>query len=648
MTHRRMSRAALAAGVAALAFAPVPAQAQSAQNLGTMVISANRTETEANKVGSSVTVITAEEIEKTQAATLEDVLEDVPGLYVYSNGNAQNNTRFKLRGFDSGRVLVLVDGVKIDNQASQMYDRPYNHLQAADIERVEVLRGNQSSLYGSDAIGGVISITTKSGRNSSKILEGVATAEVGSFVTRRGSVSAWGRYGDVYYKAAGAGLATHGDDNRPMVDPDEADGSRSVNYDFKVGADALKDVGILDLLNVEATYNTMRGDAEYDSATSGMAGNPATADTEGFLHQETDTARIQVNAKMFDGRLDNTFSASRMDAYVVARSDRYSGSANRYWGDLEKYEYQGILRPFDGHSLVFGADQERDHFRTKASSSQNAALVNSSVFGDYAVDVTDNLTLSAGLRRYSHDTFGETTTYRTTASYRVPETGTRLHGSYGTGFKAPTLVQALYNRETAVANGFDETLNPEESRGYDVGVEQSLLGDRLVTDVTFFNNRMTDAIESRGPSGNRYYVNIGSVRNMGFETSADFDVTDEVRLSGTYTYTQSRDNATGLQIDQTPVHQGAMRVAYAPKAVEGFDTWMRMRAAGKSFDTPSTKIGRKEVGGYATFDLGADYEIDKSFSVYGRVENLLDKNYGQMYGFENAGIGAYTGLRVKF
>lgn len=643
MTNRLTSpRAMLCAGVAALAFAPLPALAQSAQNLGTMVISANRTETEANKVGSSVTVITAEDLERKQAATLEDVLKDVPGLYVYSNGNSRNNTRFKLRGYDSGRVLVLIDGVKIDNQASQMYDRPYNHLQASDIERVEILRGNQSSLYGSDAIGGVISVTTKSGKNSAKTIEGAVDAEVGSFVTRRGSVSAWGRTGEVYYKASGAGLATHGDDNRPQVAPDENDGSRSVNYDFKIGADALRDVGVLDLLNVEATYNTMRGDAEYDTATSA-------ADNDGFLHQDTDTARIQVNAKMFDGLLDNTFSASRMDAYVVARSNRYSGTPNRYWGDLEKYEYQGVLRPADGHSLVFGADQERDHFRTQTASRQNAALVNSSFFGDYAVDLLDDsLTLSGGFRRYSHDTFGETTTYRTTASYRVPDTATRLHGSYGTGFKAPTLVQALYNRETAIANGFDETLNPEKSEGYDIGVEQTLMDDRLVLDVTFFNNRMTNAIESRGTPSNRYYVNIGSVRNMGFETSADYDLTEEVTVTGTYTYTQSRDNATGLQIDQAPVHQGSVRVSYAPKAVEGLDTWVRMIAAGKSFDTPSTAIGRKEVGGYATFDLGADYEIDKTFSVYGRVENLLDKNYGQMWGFENAGFGAYTGVRAKF
>lgn len=644
MKRHLKSLCVVGAGAVAMAL-PEGAFAQSAQDLGKMVISANRIETDANKVGSSVTVITGEELEKKQAATLEDALKDVPGLYVYSSGSGQYNTRFKLRGNDSGRVLVLIDGVKIDNQASQMYDRPYNHLQASDIDRIEVLRGNQSSLYGSDAIGGVISVTTKSGKTSQKILEGVATAEVGSFVTRQTSLSAWGRYGDVYYKASGSGMATHGDDNRPDVSPDEEDGSRSVNYDVKVGADALRNVGVLDLLNVEGSYNTMRGDAEYDSVSSGST------DGEGFVSQDTDTARFQVKANMFDGVLDNTFAVSSMDAYVVARSTR-NGSAkpSRYWGDLTKYEYQGVLRPLDGHSFVFGADQERDHFRTATSTArQNAALVNSSVFGDYAVDLLDDsLTLTFGGREYFHDTFGENTTYRTTASYRIPDSGTRLHASYGTGFKAPTLVQALYNRDTAEAAGYSNAVKPEESRGYDVGVEQSLLNDRLVVDVTAFNNRLTNQIEAKGAASNRYYVNIGSTRNMGFETSASYEINAEWDVSGTYTFTQSRDNATGLQTDQSPPHQGSVRVSYAPHDLEGLSTWARMNVAGRSFDTPSTAIGRRAVSGYATFDLGADYQIDKTFSVYGRVENLLDKDYGQMYGYTNNGFGAYTGLRAKF
>ncbi len=636
---------AMYVGSMSLLCIPSHAYAQQNTKLEDVVVSANRVAVSANKVGSSVTVITAKDLEKKQAATLEDVLKDVPGLYVYGNGNSRNNTNIKLRGYDSGRLLILIDGVKIDNQASQMYDRPFNHLQAADIERVEVLRGSQSALYGSDAVGGVISITTKSGKNSDKILEGVASAEIGSNVDRRASLTAWGRYGDVYYKASGSGNASHGHDIRPMVSPNESDGSKSVNYNIKIGADAVKDWGVLDLLNVEGSYNQVRGDAEYDTSTS-------SSDSDGYQKQRTETALIKLNAKMFDGLLDNTLTASRMDAEVTVRSNRHSTSApSRYWGDLQRYEYQGVLQPLDGHVFVFGADQERDHYRSHVRSTrETASLVNSSVFGDYSIDLLDKkLTLGAGVRGYFHDSFGDHTTYRASASYNISETGTRIHGSYATGFKAPTLKQTMYNRDIAVGDGHSATIDPEESRGYDFGVEQTVLDDRLVMDVTVFNTRLKNAIETDGShgSGNTYYVNIGSVRNMGVETSLDFDVTDEWQVGATYTYTQSRDNGTGLQMEEMPVHQGSVRVSYAPHEVSGLDTWVRMNAAGRSFDTVRGQ-GRVALSGYATFDLGANYEIDKTFSVYGRVENLFDEEYCQKAGFENAGIAAYAGVRAKF
>jgi vitamin B12 transporter len=365
-----------------------------------------------------------------------------------------------------------------------------------------------------------------------------------------------------------------------------------------------------------------------------------------------ETTLVQLNAKMFDGLLDNTLTASRMDAEVTVRSDRYSASApSRYWGDLQRYEYQGVLQPLEGHIFVFGADQERDHYRSHVRSSrENASLINSSVFGDYSIDLLDEkLTLGVGVRGYFHDTFGEHTTYRASASYRIPATGTRIHGSYATGFKAPTLKQALYNRDIAVGDGYSAIIDPEESQGYDLGVEQTLLGDRLLMDVAFFNTRLKNAIETNGAhgSGDTYYINVGSVRSMGVETSLDFDVTDEWQIGATYTYTQSRDNGTGQQMEEMPVHQGSVRVSYAPYAVSGLDTWVRMNAAGRSFDTVRGQ-GRVTLSGYATFDLGANYEINNTFSVYGRVENLFDEEYCQMAGFENAGIAAHAGVRAKF
>jgi vitamin B12 transporter len=615
--------------------------ADNSVKLKDVVVSANRTPTAVSNLGSSVTVVTSEDLEKSQAVTLEDALNDIPGLYVYSNGNSATNTRFRLRGFDSGRVLVLIDGVKIDNQASQMYDRPYNHLQATDIERIEVLKGSQSALYGSDAIGGVISITTKSGKGSGKLVQGTASTEIGTDVTRRISTSVFGEYNNFYYKLSGSAYGTHGHDSRRNVDPNESDGSRNVNYGAKLGADLITDYGYLDLLNIETNFNYQDGDAEYDTSSKPN-------DTDGFYNQITETAHLRLKADLFDGLLKNTFSISRLDSYTNARSYRNSGSQSQYWGDMQRYEYEGVLAPVENHTVVFGVEQERDHYRYNkktgdvTSSHDNASLVNSSAYAQYGVDLFDKtLSLTFGGRQEFHDTFGQHTTYRGTASYLHQPTETRFHASYGTGFKAPTLKQALYNRHLAPGD-----LEPEESRGYDFGVEQSLMGGRLVMDVTAFNNRMTNQIESKGSGGNRYYVNIGSSRHMGMETSADFEATDELNFVLGYTYTQSRNNATGMAMEETPAHLASLRINYAPEEVEGLQTWVKVKAVSKTYD--NSESPRNHVGGYAVWDLGAEYEIDSNFAVYGRVENLFDKNYGEMYNFNNAGIGASTGLRLKF
>jgi vitamin B12 transporter len=635
--YRRV--AALAAALSASVSAQ--ALAQSAQNLGTMVVSANRVETSADQVGSSVSVVTAEDLEKKQAITFEDALREVPGLYVYSNGNAQNRVRVNMRGMDFQHVVFILDGVKVENQASSMYDRPLAHLQASDIERIEVLRGNQSALYGSDAIGGVIVVTTKSGRNSQKMVEGEATAEAGSFQTYKTGATVRGRIDDVYYKVSGSRFDTEGTDIRKRVAPKENDGSSNAAVDLKLGADAVKNVGILDLLNFEASHNHEHGWAEYDNATS--------ADVNSFLYQTTDTSRFQTKVNLFDGLLDNTFAVNRMDSYVYQGTRGANSAPNRYFGDLEKYEYQGTLRPVEDHTFVFGAEQERDHYRSQlstATSNRTASQVNSSAFGDWGMAFLDQaLNFNLGTRQDFHDTFGQHNTYRGTASYTVRSTGTRPHASYGTGFKAPMLVQ-LYGKSGT------PTLKPEESRGFDVGVEQLLLDDRLRLDVTVFKTDMTNAIVLVGGTVNGKYRNVGSTRAMGVENTASFDVTREWSLSATHTYLESRDNSDGEQLDETPRHVGSLRVDYAPDAVQGLRTWTRMSSATGNVSTITNMAGnvtgRYGIGGYTTWDAGADYAIDQTFTVYGRVINLLDKDYGQMYGFNNAGISAYGGLRVKF
>ncbi|MGE4528391.1 MAG: TonB-dependent receptor plug domain-containing protein [Rhodospirillaceae bacterium] len=627
-----------AGGALALAAALAPqAWADDAQDLGTLVISANRTETPLDQVGSTVTVITAEDIEKKQAATALDVLEEVPGFTNYGYGGRGTGGSFYLRGIPAKGVLVLIDGVNAADPSSTQVQADLAHLQADDIERIEVLRGNQSTLYGSSAIGGVISITTKSGKGAGKAITGVAGAEFGTTPSMQAYSNIRGEIGKIYYAAAVSGLSSHGIDSSAggwtaAANTGEHDGTTTQAVNLRIGSDVVEDIGILDKLNLEALGSYNLSTREYDGS--------ATADGDNKLRSTAKTGKLSATADMFDGLLRNAVSASQS----LSRRDYYNPHNTRtnfYDGEITKYEYQGTLKPVEDHTLVFGLDHERQHMvsATTTSSYPAKSVTDDGVFGNYQVSLLDDtLTLTAGARHDDHETFGSNTTWRTTAGYRVPVTGTRLHASYGTGFRAPSLFE-LY----APTYG-DSTLRPEKTRGYDIGAEQSFFGDRLILGTTFFNTRMKDAIIY--DSGANQYKNISSMRVFGLENEATLHATDEISVTASHTWMQARDNSSGAVPGANPHHTGSLRVSYAPAEVKGLDAWMKVR--GSTWGYSQYRTGNKYTGGYAVWDLGATYAVSEETSVYLRVENLFDKTYNTTDWYGEPGMTGIAGLRVKF
>lgn len=625
-TMRTPFRLALLATASVVAFATA---ALAEENLGTMTISANRTATDVARSGSSVTVITAEEIEKKQAVTALDVIRDVPGVNLASNGGIGKSSSLSIRGIGAKGILILVDGIKVADPSN--LDRTYDltNLLADNIERIEVLRGNQSTLYGSSAVGGVITITTKTGKGSGKIATGETGVEWGSHGTGKTYVNARGEVGGVYYGGSVSGFTTQGIDIA-RGGPDEEDGYKNGSANLKIGADLLADRGILDRLNVEAVGRYLKAQNEYDDFPW-----PTNASVDADLEQRTieSSGRLTTNVDLFDGLLANNFnvgqSRTRRDYYADGERDTF------YDGEITKYEYQGTLKPVDNHTFVFGTDREREHMKSSYSSPSSAT--NDGIFGNYILDLlNDDLTLTAGLRHDDHETFGGHTTWRTTAAYRIPETGTRFHASYGTAFRAPTLYQI-----------FDPTygntdLKPEKSRGYDLGFEQSVWNDRVTFGSTFFNTRTQNAINF---SSSSTYENISSARSFGFENSLNAEISDELSLTVGYTYLQARDNSTGNTISNAPHHAGNARLNYAPSEVSGLGTWVAARTATWSYDSGSST---EYTGGYLVWDLGASYTINDWASVYGRLENIADKTYETKGGYAEGGRAGFVGFRAKF
>ena len=639
-----MNAGALAAGIG-LAFVPVFAYDITESSNGAVeqvVVSANRVETPVSQVGSAVSVITAEEIEKSGATTALDALKDIPGTSISANGGIGTTTYLYMRGMGYKNILVLVDGIDIRDTSTSNGSPDMTNLLASDIERIEVLRGNQSTLYGSRAMGGVISITTKSGRTATKPLAGGVNVEAGSYRTLNTNANAYGRSGNVYYSGSVAGFSTGGFDISKIDAGRENDGYNNKSANLRIGADVARNVGALDLLNVEGMVRSLQDHLQYDAS--------GPRDANQLQRSTQDNGKFAVNADMFDGLLSNTFDATFSSTERDMYADEKRLSSNSFYdGTIAKYEYQGTLHPLEDHVAVFGVDRTREHIRTDG---QATAVTNDGYYANYQIGFLDKrLTLTAGVRTDDHQTFGDHTTYRGTAAYHIPSTDTRFHTSYGTGFRAPSLYE-LYAPTTVYDMGWgpiayvigNANLKPEESRGYDFGVEQSFLGGRINGDVTFFNNRMSNEIAYLDSSVG--YVNLSSSRAFGVESSLAARITDEVKLTGNYTYTQPRDNSTGNVSAGQPHHEGTLRVAYAPAEVQGLEVWGRGRFSTWRYD--SYRTGSPYVGGWAVWDVGASYRLTDWASVYGRVENLFDKDYYTKGYYATPGLSGYAGVRMTF
>lgn len=620
MPKVRPFSAEVKAATALLALFTAPALAEENRDAthGEMVVTANRVETESEKIGSAVTVITAEQIERSQKQTVAEILRDVPGLAVSQTGGAGRTTAIRIRGAESYHTKVIIDGIDMSDPSRSQPQYEFGNLLTADIERIEVVRGPQSLLYGGDALGGVINIVTRKGQGKPKV---TANAEIGSAHTYTAGTSISGSQDRVSY-ALGVnhfetdGISAASDRNGNT----ENDPYRNDSFNARLG------LRLTDIWDVEASGRYMRSKVDYDDWTT-----RAVDDTDQMNSTER-SGRIATTLALLNGRFRNTI------AYSLSEAERDIDNGSSFWGsrysffdgETAKLEYQGTakLAP-DNHTVVFGAENKQDS--TKQSDISKDVSDNG-YYADYQFSPVDSLFLTMGGRLDDHETFGTHKTGRGTAAYLVDATATRLHGSYGTGFRAPSLYELFHPTYG------NQGLKPEESRGWDFGVEQQVLNGRGGMDVTWFDNRIQNLIQWQ----NNKYINIASTRSRGAELGGHFDVTQALRLNTTYTFTDSRNNTTGQILARRPKHQASLGAAWEP--LEGVTTDATMRAVGRQYDSATSNY----VGGFVTFDLAASYQLTDWAKIYGRVENLLDKQYEEVDTYGTYGRMVFAGVKASF
>lgn len=603
----------------ALYFAPLNAfgedpSAEETTVLEDMVVSATRTPTRIAQLGSSVTVITSKEIEAKQQTQVIDVLRNVPGLSVVQSGPKGAAVSIFMRGTANKHTLILVDGVEFRDASTPAAESNLSNLTTDNIERIEVVRGPQSVLYGSDAIGGVINIITKKGQ---KKPTGYVSVEAGSYSTKRGV--AGGSFGNDYVTASLTVSGTETDGFSTAREEDgnsEDDGYESKSAGLKINAIPSE---ILDL-----NFNLHLAESEYE-----MDGLTYDANWNSVFGDTLDTQ----NTDEITGRLEGVFHFLN-DRWQMAVGGAYANVEREYdYEDGSEYDYEGEIRKFDiqntffineKNTLVAGIETEDE---TYDDGSLDKRITNNAIYLQEQF-VAGNFAVAAGIRYDEHDTFGGETTWRAAPSYTISATGTQIKASIGTGFKAPSLYQ-LYAQYYGT-----EDLKPEESIGYDIGVEQSFMDKQIIIGLSWFWNDIDNFIDWDNNSWT--YQNIDGIRTQGIESTIAWHPCDYFNMQLGYTYTDTEDD-NGDRLDRRPLHKGTADLNFYPTK--------HLQINFNAVYVSERDDDDEELDAYTLVNLAASYQVCKNVKVFGRIENLFDEEYEEVGGYGTADLSAYAGLK---
>ena len=588
----------------------------------------------ARDVASSVTVITSADIAREQRRTVPDALANVPGLNIVQTGGPGGQTSVFMRGTNSNQVKVLIDGIDVSDPSNPNRSFDFGQLLTADIERIEVLRGPQSGLYGADAIGGVISIITKKGEGPPKA---TALVEGGSFGTfnQIASLSSGDQRGNYAFTAAHFRAASTPvtplellPPGRPRINDSYDNWTYSTKLGYNVSDNlALNWVGRF----TDATLHFTGDDfSVFPSVPNAVQSIQA-------VHQFYQRGEAVLTS--LDGRLVNYFGVNYTNTSNWNKApDPAAPGVNK--GDRTRYDWHSVFEALPGQFLITGLQQETERLDTGTLMASNGTT---SAFAELQTQLAQRLFLVSNVRYDENDAFGNRTTYRLAPAVLVPVTETKLKASLGTGFKTPTLSQLFVDFRPAFNFFGNPNLLPEQSVGYDFGFEQPIANDRFRFGVTRYHNNITNLINTNAAGTS--YTNVGQAETSGYEAFASAAVTTRLKLRTDHTYTKALDVITGLELLRRPRHKYTLAVEWNPiDQLLLSATWLRVSTwidGNRDFS-----IQRLTAPGYAVLNLAANYTVNEYTTVFGRIDNVLNERYQNPTGFDRPGLGVYGGIRV--
>ena len=613
-----------------------------------IIVTATRSPTPIDRVASAVTVIDKPAIDRNQDIGVTELLLRTPGVSIARNGGYGTNTTLRIRGAETDQTVVVIDGVKLNDPSSAGGGYNFANLLIGDAARIEVLRGPQSILWGSQAIGGVVNIVTPL---PARAIEANLDIEGGSrnTISARGAIG--GKAGPLAFRLGGQLFRTDGISAiAPAFGGVERDGSRNDN----VSGRAVLTIAPGISADVRGYYSTAR--TEIDATTADSAEYTLNREFVGYAG---------LNIDLFDGRLRNRigygYTDTKRDNFnpVLPRSQTFDSA-----GRNERIEYQGNLAATRWLSATFGVENERSRFTSVSPPASLAVPVPAPAIGSAELTglylqlnakPTGALALSAGVRRDAHSRYGAKTLFEGGAVWTLP-TGTTLRARYGEGFKAPTLFQLF-------SDFGNQALNPEQANGWEAGAQQRLFGGAVSFGATYFERRTSDLIIfssctttptiplcfQPGTTIRRsgYYQNVSRSFAQGAEVMAQARMGPRVRADANYSYILSVDRSGGANngrwLPRRPQQTANASLTYA--IPDGPSAGVAVRWSGASYDNAANTI---RLAPYALVDLRAEVPIAKSLAFYGRIENILDKTYQTAFRYNALGRSVYVGIRGRF
>jgi vitamin B12 transporter len=611
-----------------------------------LVVTATRTEIPLREVGSAMTVLTAEDLARRQRMPVLEVLRGLPGVDVVQSGGLGQQTSVLLRGANANHTLVLIDGVEANDPSNPAGLFDFAHLLTDNIERIEILRGSQSTLYGSDAIGGVINIITKQGAGRAQV---TTRAEGGSFGTFKVTGGVHGGEERVDYSLTASRLESEGISaaDARFGNP-ERDGYRNTTVVGRLGLRPWANLAL------DATLRYHDARTEIDGSTVDAEGRFLPIDDpNAVLYTEQLFLRGQGRLSLLEGLWDQILgiSLTRHDREIDDRPDPANPfpMPGIFIGEKVKLDWQNNLHLPQNHTVTFGIETEEESMEAQAPDSvlprQRVRIT-----GYYAQDQLswqETLFLTGGVRLDDHSLFGSQVTGRATAALVFDTLGLKLRSSYGTGFRAPSLSQLFDDRfNTIVGDARFEfnnpDLGPEKSESWDVGVEQSFWNNQLEIGATYFDSQFTDLIDFGQVTPERFQLaNIAEAEAKGWEFFMAVTPTDNLTLRGDYTQTQTQDKQTGEALLRRPEHKAGINANY--RFFDKGNIHLQIIHIGRRRD-----LGEIRMPSYTVVNLAASYDLTARFQLFARVNNLLDKQYQEVFGFGTPGVSGFGGAELVF